>query len=196
MRIEVCGGIASGKTTFVKAIGTYLTRFSTVYEDFSSNTFLDDFYKNVSRYAYETEISFLLQHMHQIKCAMVDARDLMCDFSIEQDYAYAINNLDSISKPSFDEIYKETIRQISLPDLVIFLQCPSSILLERIRMRGRENEMNIDLMYLDSTLQTLNNHISSIRSSIVTIDSHQYDFRKADDIEIVYTEILKKYLEN
>lgn len=196
MRIEVCGGIASGKTTFVRALEMYLSHFTTIYENFSVNTFLDDFYINISRYAYETEISFILSHMHQIKCATVDAVDLICDFSIEQDYAYAMNNLEPVSRKSFDEIYQETIRQIQSPNLIIFLQCPSNILLERIHTRGRKNEIDMDIMYIDNTLQTLHNHLSMIKNNIITIDSHQYDFRKEDDIKKIYNDILREYLNN
>lgn len=194
MRIELCGGIASGKTTFARALETHLSRFTAIYENFSSNTFLDDFYKDIARYAYETEIAFLLQHMHQIKTAQPKGADLVCDFSLEQDYAYAVNNLETVSKSSFEEVYKETIRQIRAPDFIIFLQCPSHVLVDRIHARGRNNEMEINAAYLDDTVQSLRSRLSQQKSTVIVIDSNHYDFQKSSDMKKVIANILQRHL--
>ena len=191
MRIEVCGGIASGKTTLAHALEAYTTRFTAVYEDFSSNTFLADFYADISRYAYETEISFLLQHMHQIKVAQTNCLEIVCDFSIEQDYAYALNNLETAGQFSFSEVYREAIRQIKPPDLIIFLQCPTHILLKRIHDRGRGDETTIDASYLDSTVQSLRNRVVQLKSQVVGVNSNQYDLREADDMKKVIAKIFE-----
>lgn len=194
MRIELCGGIASGKTTFAHALKTHLTRFTTVYEDFSANTFLDDFYKDTARYAYETEISFLLQHMHQIKITQSKGVDLICDFSLEQDYAYAVSNLEPVSRHSFEEVYKEAARQIGPPDLICFLQCPSLVLAERIHARERSNEMEINVTYLDNTVRALRDRLSQQKSDVVVIDSNQYDFRNSADMKRITINTLQMYL--
>lgn len=193
MRIELCGGIASGKTTFAHALETHLARFTVVCENFTSNTFLDDFYKDAARYAYETEISFLLQHMHQIKTAQSKGVDLVCDFSLEQDYAYAVNNLETVSKSSFEEVYRETIRQIGLPDLIVFLQCPSHVLVDRIHARGRNNEMEINAAYLDDTVLALRSRLSWQKSTVIEIDSNHYDFRESNDMKRVIASILQMH---
>lgn len=159
MRIKICGGIATGKTTHAHVLEAYGPCFTAIYEDFSSNTFLADFYADVPRYAYETEIFFLLQHMHRIKVAQATCQHIGCDFSVEQDYAYALSNLEITGQFSFCEVYKETIRQINAPDLIIFLQCPIHILLQRIHMRGRDNETAIDAVYLENTIQSLKSRV-------------------------------------
>lgn len=194
MRIELCGGIASGKTTFARALETHLPHFKAVYEDFSSNTFLDDFYKDTVKYAYETEISFLLQHMHQMKTAQSRGLDLVCDFSLEQDYAYAVSNLEAVSRRSFVEVYKETIRQIRSSDLIVFLQCPSHVLVERIHARGRSSEMEINTTYLDDTVHALRDRLSHQKSDVIIIDSNRYDFRNPTDMKKITTDILQMYL--
>lgn len=191
MRIEICGGIASGKTTLAHALEAYVARFTAVCEDFSSNTFLSDFYADNSRYAYETEISFLLQHMHQIKVAQTNCLKMVCDFSIEQDYAYALNNLETAGQFSFCEVYREVIRQIGLPDLIIFLQCPTHILLKRIYERKRSNEAVIDATYLDRTIQSLTNRVLQLKNRVVVLDSNQYDFRKTDDMKKIMAKIFE-----
>ena len=195
MRIEVCGGVASGQTTFVRALNVYLSQYAAVYEDPTSITLLDDFYKNIPLYAFETEVSFLLYHLHQIKYVSVNKSDLICDFCIEQDYAYAINNLNLSSRRSFDEIYKEVVRQIDCANLIIFLQCPTDVLLDRIHARGRNNESDIDVLYIDNTVRTLQNHILKMKNKdILTIDSNKFDFRNTDDMKKIYTEYIKMYV--
>ena len=92
MRIEICGGIATGKTTLTKQLSHM--GFGGVFEDFSSIAFLSDFYETPELYTYETEIAFLLQHTYQIKKRSFAGKVIVCDYSIEQDFAYAVNNLD------------------------------------------------------------------------------------------------------
>ena len=144
----------------------------------------------MSKYAYETELSFLLQHMHQIKVAQANCPEIVCDFSIEQDYAYALNNLTRSEQFSFSEVYQESVRQITPPDLIIFLQCPAHILLKRIHERGRANEATIDLAYLNNTVHALKNRVFQLKSRVVILDSNQCDFRKQDDMKRVMAEIL------
>lgn len=66
MRIEICGGIASGKTTLAKLLEENGIG-KAIYENFEKNPFWEAFYKNPSKYAFETEIAFTLQHYHEIK---------------------------------------------------------------------------------------------------------------------------------
>lgn len=182
MRIELCGGIASGKTTLTAALAERFAGCTAVFEDFSANGFLHDFYEDPAYYAYETEISFLLQHMHQIKAAARQGLPFVCDFSIEQDYAYAMNNLGAQARMSFLAIYQETMRQIMPPELIIFLDCPPEILLARIAARGRQSESSIGLDYLNGTIYSLKSRLTDIEAGVIQVDSAQFDFRETRDI--------------
>src|SRR3954447_11075813 len=86
-RVEICGGIASGKTTLANLLGS--SERMVVREDFSSNPFWRAFYDDPNNTAFETEITFLLQHYHQIKVATNLEKSFACDFSLLLDYAYA-----------------------------------------------------------------------------------------------------------
>lgn len=82
--IEVCGGIASGKTTFaslMKNIG-----LNPVFEDFKKSPFWEAFYRNPGKYIFETEVSFILSHYHQIKKTLESSKNnkLIYDFSFLQ----------------------------------------------------------------------------------------------------------------
>ena len=85
-RIEICGNIASGKTTLARGLSK--KGFLAIEENFEKHPFLADFYINQTYFAFETELLFALQHYHDIKKAPTD-RDLVCDYSLYLDRAYA-----------------------------------------------------------------------------------------------------------
>jgi len=182
MRIELCGGIASGKTTLATALKERFPYCNAVLEDAFSNGFLKDFYCDPPYYAYETEIFFLLQHMHQIKVMQRKGAPLICDFSLEQDYSYGENNLKQDELASFREIYQVAMSQLQAPELIIFLDSPVDILLRRITARGRTSEETVNADYLRMTISQLKCRLKGIDRKIVVIDSDRYDFRKSDDI--------------
>src|SRR5258708_34419241 len=89
--IEVCGVIASGKTSVATALQDMI---HAEFEEFSKNPFFEAFYQDPSRNAFETELTFALQHYHQIKVSASDVPAVCFDFSPELDLAYANLNLE------------------------------------------------------------------------------------------------------
>ena len=90
-RIEVCGGIASGKTTFselMRNIG-----IQPLFENFRANPFWKTFYSDSGKYTFEKEITFILQHYHQIKYEYKKNKINICDYSLLLDIAYAKRDL-------------------------------------------------------------------------------------------------------
>lgn len=191
-RIEICGGIASGKTTFASLLNSI--GFDPVYENFKANPFWEAFYTIPVKYNFETEICFMLQHYHQIKRQSSEGRKMACDYSFLLDIAYAEMGLQASQLNAFMTIYAEIAKELHPPTLIIHLQCEASTELERIRKRGRAVEENITLNFLD----TLNNAIAnevlkfSGQSRIITIDSALKNF--ADD-EIIKSEMLQRVAE-
>lgn len=177
MLIEICGGIASGKTTLCKSIAALCG--SAVHEDFQKNPFLDFFYKEQKRFSFETEVTFLLQHYHSIKIASKSCPTI-CDFSLVQDLAYADTNLIGARHKIFCSIEIELRAEIGLPDLLIYLTCPSSVLLERVLSRNRDVEKGITIEYLNALNSALEHRVKKIKktTNIVVIDSHSIDFRE------------------
>lgn len=195
MRIEICGGIASGKTTLVSALKKYRPNCGIVLENAFFGGFLEDFYQDPRYYAYETQIFFLLQHMHQIKVELRKNSFLLCDFSLEQDYAYAENNLNTEEWESFREIYCRSESQVRRSDIIIFLECPTEILLKRIAARGRVSEIGIDGNYLDTTVYYLKKRLNSLNTKVITIDSNKYDFRVTKDVSRLFSDLLDRYID-
>lgn len=185
MRIEICGGIATGKTTLTKQLSRL--GLTAVFEDFSSISFLSDFYKNPDLYAYETEIAFLLQHVFQIKKSVTINNPVVCDYSIEQDFAYALNNLSPVEMESFGQIYQISKSKLESTTLIICLQANPTTLKERIKNRGYAMEKDISIDYLYSTCAQVENRIKNITTPVVFFNTDKLNFL---DLKIVETNVL------
>lgn len=187
--ITVCGGIASGKTTFAEcAKGIALIA---VFEDFKINPFIQQFYFDQTFNAFETEFSFLLQHYNQIKCNLREKTPFICDFSLTLDLAYAQVTLTKGERKAFISVYNEAVRQVSFPKTLIYLQCPPEILLERIRNRRRGFENSISIDYLRSLDEALSIEVSKIadKTQVIYIDTARYNF-KSNESDIRYIKSL------
>ncbi len=191
MRIEICGGIASGKTTLAASLATAHKELIPIFEDFTGNGFLADFNCAPDYYAYETEISFLLEHMHKIKKGMLNKSSMICDFSLEQDYAYAKNNLCESDMNTFSQIYSSVIQRVSGPDIIILLECEISTMLRRISERSRASESSITAKYLELTTTVLKNHIAHKNPRVIRLNSDIYDFREPEVAAYLLSEKIK-----
>lgn len=183
MRIEICGCIAAGKTTLCQTLTQ--KKLLSVFENFQENPFWKDFYQDPVQFAFETEITFLLQHYHAIK-KQSPTDNCIFDFSLLQDMAYADINLTGVRKKIFTDLAKNLIQEIGYPDLLIYITCPPKIALERIQQRNRDVESSISLSYLEELSAAIEQRINSARHtpSVVQIDSAKFDFRQNLPLEI------------
>lgn len=185
MRIEICGGIASGKTTLARQVQQL--GVAGVFEDFSSIAFLPDFYETPEIYTYETEIAFLLQHLYQIKKNSLENQCIICDYSIEQDYAYAMNNLQINEMESFKQIYSIARSKMVDTSLIICLQCSPEVLKRRITKRNRGNEHNISIDYLALICAQVEKRIKQITTPVIYFDTEKINFL---DIDVVNRNVM------
>lgn len=175
MRIEICGGIGAGKTSLVNA--NLFSSFVHVKESFKQNPFWEAFYKSPGDHAFETEITFLLQHYHDVK--RHSGSELICDFSFAQDLAFAEMGLTGNRLKLFREVAKECLSEIGFPTATIYLNCSPSILLQRITERGRPEEMNIGEEFLKKLSENIEKELSHEDwKNRLTLDSEKIDFRK------------------
>lgn len=175
-RIEICGGIASGKTTLAKLLqGANLI---SVFEDFRKNPFYRAFYRDPAGMAFETELTFLLQHYHQEKNAARHMKSFCADFSTVLDLAYASVTLKPKQLRLFRLVHKEIEAELPLRVLLIYLQCPPEVELQRIRRRRRPAERTITLAYLAKINDALAARTKSLSrgESVLVIDSDAVDF--------------------
>lgn len=182
-RIEICGGIASGKTTLANLLGRL--DINSILESFQTNPFWRAFYVDPVGTAFETEITFLLQHYHQIKTARKSENLIASDFSIYLDLAYAYVTLPQDKREIFLSVYREVEKELGAPGLLIHLKCDPKIELKRIRERGREVENSITIEYLqqiNTQLEKILNEKTRLHQLLV-IDSGLLDFAHEEDVK-------------
>ncbi len=173
-RIEICGGIASGKTTFSNLIAR--VGFTPVLEEFHKNPFLNLFYRNPQQYAFETELVFLLQHYSQVK-ALTGLQTYSCDFSFLQDEAYASVNLRSDQLSFFIDLLHHLGAELPSPLLLVYLRCRPECEYERIKRRAREQEKSIELVYLSALNAKIEERVRDLKGlDVLEIDSESMDF--------------------
>lgn len=175
-RIEICGGIASGKTTFASLISQL--GFDPIYERFQSNPFWEAFYTEPVKYNFETEICFMLQHYHQIKKLNPKIKKIACDYSFLLDIAYAEIGLKGSQLNTFVTVFEEIAKELPPPELIIHLQCAEETEFDRIRKRGRAVEEHIDLEFLASLNGAVEREVKKINHQlkVITIDSARKNF--------------------
>lgn len=192
--VEVCGGIAAGKTTFATLFDSFY--LEPLFEDFKKSPFWEAFYCNPGKYIFETEVSFLLLHYHQIKTALESKNKLICDFSFLLDLAYAKIGLTETKLKAFECVLGEIKKELPRPDLIVHLECGAETELERIRRRARREEASINLEFLDSLNNSVLREVNTIQKSIpvITIDSSKKDFANVESVKEEMVSLISDFL--
>lgn len=174
-RIEICGNIASGKTTLCQRLTS--KGFFPVLENFQKNPFFQDFYEDPQAFSFETELTFLLQHYHSIKISN-KKKLIACDYSLFLDMAYADVNLTGNRHKLFTEIVEELLIEIGHPLQIIHLTCPEEVLLQRIAARNRDVEKSISVEYLKALSKAISLRLkkSPDQIQVISINSNSINF--------------------
>ena len=173
-RVEICGGIASGKTTLARLLGNNIGR--AVFEDFNSNPFWHKFYSNPEIFELETEITFFLQHAAAFKENNKGVN--FFDYSLFQDFAYAKVNMSPNKLNLFKMVYDFMMEELGKTKYLIYLRTSPSEEKNRIVRRGRDVEQSISISYLEEIDCKLSEVVreEAIGCYILEIDSEKYDF--------------------
>jgi deoxyguanosine kinase len=179
-RIEICGGIATGKTWLARSLCHY-GPYQLIEEKFREIPFWEKFYtatpQTRAKYELQKNISFLLFHAESIRDGQTsDTRDMVCDFAMFQDLAYAALSPDL---PILQSIHNRLVEQIGLPGAIIRLRCAPEIQLDRIRRRGRLPEQLIDRSYLTDLEQKIEMQLSKLLEKN-QIEVHEIDTGTTD----------------
>ena len=149
--IAVEGSIGVGKTTLAKKLATSFN-YAVLLEEAEENPFLEKFYQRREQAALATQLFFLFQRAQKVQ----DIRQTdifeparVTDFLIEKDPLFAKINLDADEYQLYDKVYKQLTIDAPKPDLVVYLQASTDVLLSRIQNRGLAIERNIDRGYLE-----------------------------------------------
>jgi deoxyguanosine kinase len=178
-RVEICGGIASGKTSLALLLSQYYgqTRFLTILEDYNQNPFWHNMY-NVSEFDFARNLSFILTHFEMIISADRD-RTCVCDFAMLENLAYA-----DLSYPSdlslIEMVYGRVQIHLPPPALIIKLICAPATRLRRISKRGRRQEGEISETYLEKLTAAIDKRLADEQQRsgvpVFSIDTDAIDY--------------------
>lgn len=182
--IAIEGAIGVGKTTLARMLSEEL-KASLLLEVFEENPFLSDFYADRARYAFQTQIFFLISRYHQQSRVIpqtLTRERLVSDYLFDKDRLFAHLNLANDELAMYERVHKILGEQIPTPDLVVFLRASTDVLMDRIAMRDRPYERNMARDYIDSLRRAYNEFFSSYASApVLTIDTNDLDFVRSDE---------------
>lgn len=149
--IAIEGPIGVGKTSLARRLCESLSA-EPVFEQASQNPFLERFYRNPTAGALPAQLYFLFQRAQQL--GSLNQQDLfapvrVADYLLEKDRLFAGITLDEAELALYEQVYAKLDIAAPKPDLVLYLQAPVDVLMERIGRRGIEYERQIDRHYLE-----------------------------------------------
>lgn len=188
--IAVEGAIGAGKTSLVNLLEQqYGARV--ILEENDSNPFIAKFYEDQETYSFQTQIYFLLSRYNQyMELAQRDLFNsvVVIDYLFQRDKIFAQLNLEDHEYRLYEQIYNLISSKAPKPDLVIFLQASTEVLLERVSKRGRDYESFMDPDYLDSVNKAFNNFFFYYSDTpLLVINTNEIDFveKKCDLEELI-----------
>ena len=167
-----------------------------ILEETGGNPFLTNFYGDPRRFAFQTQIYFLLrrfQKQEEINQIDLFKRTVVSDFLFDKDRIFSRINLDDGEFSLYEQVFQLLKATVIKPDLVIFLQARAHILKERIRKREREYERSITLKYLEQINQAFNEFFFHYTETpLLVINASDIDFVNVpSDLDELVLEIEK-----
>jgi deoxyadenosine/deoxycytidine kinase len=160
MFICIEGNIGSGKSTLAKALAKKL-KAHYLPEQFEENTLLPLFYNDPKTYAFPTEYSFLIERQKQLSTYFLRSqknKHTVSDFHFDKCLCFAKVNLSSTDFSFFKKHFKPLKKTIPTPDLVVYLNTPTKLVVKNIAKRGREMEKELKQEYLEKLKQSLDRY--------------------------------------
>lgn len=194
MYIAIEGVIGVGKTTLARLLQSSFNA-ELLMEIFEENPFLSDFYSDRQRYAFQTQIFFLLSRYHQQRRGVHESLAknpwLISDYTFEKDRLFAEVNLQGDELEVYFSVHEALAEKIRKPDLIVYLRADTRVLMQRIAQRDRPYERQIELAYIDTLNRTYDHRFANkAAQNILTIDTNQLDFvRNDEDLAVVDQQI-------
>jgi deoxyadenosine/deoxycytidine kinase len=194
--VAVEGVIGVGKSTLVKALADRMGCMP-LYEEFENNPFLSDFYKDKSRYAFQTQVFFFLSRYRQIQ-EIFQQQDMfrpqiLSDYMFAKDKIFATLNLDENEMNLYYKFTEVLEKNLAKPDYAIYLQADTKTLMSRIRMRDRPYERTMDEGYIEALNRAYNHFFHYYTGSpLLIINTNNIDFvRNPEDLNLLMETIAK-----
>jgi len=177
--IAIEGNIGVGKTSLAKLLVRCLGG-RLIEERTSDNPFLDRFYDDMGAYAFQTQLVFLMnRYKQQLKLSQPDLFEdlVVLDYIFARDRIFANVTLSDEELALYERVASELETKLIKPKLVVYLQASSSVLVERIRLRGRSFERNVSRDYLEALNNAFNHYFFNYNEGpLLIVNTDAMDF--------------------
>jgi len=152
MYVAIEGVIGVGKTTLARLLQPHFEA-EILLEIFEENPFLSDFYADRARYAFQTQMFFLLSRYRQqnrnVPEILKTGKNLLADYTFAKDALFAGINLEGDELEMYHKVHEALGEKIPSPDIIVYLQASTDVLMQRIAFRDRSYERQMERSYID-----------------------------------------------
>ena len=193
--VIVEGPIGVGKTSLARRLASSFGSELMLEQD-QENPFLDRFYRNPRAAAFQTQLFFLFQRARQVQELM--QQDMfetvrVADYMLEKDRLFAELTLDAEEMALYEQVYERLAIDKLTPDLIVYLQAPADVLLDRISRRGIDYEQAIERRYLERLVEAYSRFFLEYEDSpVLIVNAAEIDFVGSEaDYEGLLAEIAR-----
>lgn len=188
MHVAISGNIGSGKTTLTKMLAHHYG-WTPHFEPVMNNPYLEDYYKDIKRWAFNMEVFFLKERFRDVLDITANpTKDVIQDRSIfEGVYVFVENNyaqgqLSERDYTAYMELFDHMVNIVKYPDLMIYLRAPLERLVENIQKRGRDYEQTISLEYLKGLNERYEEFIKNrYKGKVMIVDVTDMDYQHCQE---------------
>jgi len=194
--IAIEGVIGAGKTALAKKLKARLdSKF--ILEQFEANPFLENFYNDRKRFAFQTQMFFLINRFKQQE--ELNQEDLftnyiVCDYTFDKDKIFAYLNLSGEELKLYQTVFPLLSRNLRKPDLVVYLQSSIDRLMFNIKKRSRAIERNLTRSYIEELSDAYNHFFFRYNSTpLLIVNSTEIDFvNNEEDFDELFRQIFRE----
>jgi len=198
MYIAIEGVIGVGKTSLARLLQPSHDA-GLLLEVFEENPFLSNFYQDRERYAFQTQMFFLLSRYYQQRRSVPDMlsgqRSLLSDYTFDKDALFARINLAGDELEMYYKLHEALAEKIPTPDLIVYLRATTHTLMQRITTRDRSYERSMERDYIDTLNHAYDDYFlhSETDRPVLVIDSNELDFvHRQEDLDWVDNRIRQR----
>ena len=195
MHIGIAGNIGCGKTTLTRMLAEHYG-WTPKFEAVTYNPYLEDYYKDISRWSYNLETYFLAQRFKDVleiaksKDVIVQDRTIMEGVYIFVANNKAMGNLSDRDYDTYMQLFSLMMSMVKEPDLLIYLKTSVPKLVEQIQIRGRDYEKSMSIEYLTNLNDLYDKWIASYKGKVLTIEADGLDFEhRPEDFSMITDKI-------
>jgi deoxyadenosine/deoxycytidine kinase len=184
--ISIAGNIGVGKSTLVKLLSDKVG-WEAVLEAVTENPYLEDFYADMERWSFHSQVFFLIRRIQQHNALLQNQHSVLQDRSVYEDAEIFARNLhrqglmSARDWASYHELYQTLVTMLAPPDLVIYLRASVPTLRRRIEQRGRAYEQRITTDYLTQLNHLYDEWSAGFRlSPVLIVDTDNLDYVQYD----------------